>query len=187
MLPILIDGPAVEPVGLAEMRAHLRVDHESEDELIAGLVRAARLIVEASSRRILVASRWRILLDRWPTARILHLPLSPLLAVERIAVATAPGQEVEVPAQAIAADPASDPPRILIGAEAPEPGIPRAGIAVEIVAGYGAAAQSVPEPLRLAVKILVARWFENRGDIAGEQILPPDALALLTPFRRARL
>jgi hypothetical protein len=45
----------------------------------------------------------------------------------------------------------------------------------------------VPEPLRLAVKILVARWFENRGDIAGEQILPPDALALLTPFRRARL
>jgi uncharacterized phiE125 gp8 family phage protein len=169
------------------MRAHLRVDDDAEDELIAGLIRAARLIVEASSRRILVATRWRILLDRWPCGRIVHLPLAPLLSVERIAVTASAGQEVELPAAAIALDPASDPPRILIGAEAPDPGVARAGIAIDLVAGFGATAESVPEPLRLAVRMLVARWFENRGDVEGPQTLPPEAVALVAPFRRARL
>jgi hypothetical protein len=41
--------------------------------------------------------------------------------------------------------------------------------------------------LKLAIKLLVAHWFENRGDVAGEQILPPDALALVAPFQRLRL
>src|SRR5215212_7408628 len=131
MHPILVDGPAVEPIGLADMRAFLRVDDDSEDELIAGLVRAARLIVEASSRRILVASRWRLVLDRWPSERIIHLPLSPLLSV----------------------------PRIVVGPEAPDPVEARAGIAIELVAGFGDAPDAVPEPLRLAVKTMVARWF----------------------------
>ena len=45
----------------------------------------------------------------------------------------------------------------------------------------------MPASLRLAIKILVAHWFENRGDLAGEQILPPEAFALVAPFRRARL
>jgi uncharacterized phiE125 gp8 family phage protein len=48
-------------------------------------------------------------------------------------------------------------------------------------------AEAVPAGLRLAIKILVAHWFENRGDVAGEQILPPEAFALVAPFRRARL
>jgi uncharacterized phiE125 gp8 family phage protein len=187
MTPILVDGPAVEPVGLAEMRAYLRVDDAAEDELVTGLVKAARLFVEASSRRILTASRWRVLLDGWPSGRIVHLPLSPLIGVERIAVTSGTGEAVDLPSSAFVADRASDPPRILIGAEAPEPGVGRAGIAIELVAGYGTTADAVPEPLRLAVKMLVARWFEHRGDIAGEQTLPPEALALLTPFRRARL
>jgi uncharacterized phiE125 gp8 family phage protein len=186
MHPILVDGPAVEPIGLADMRAFLRVDDDSEDELIAGLVRAARLIVEASSWRILVASRWRLVLDRWPTGRIVHLPLSPLLVVERIAIATSAGQ-IELPAAAFTQDDFSDPPRILIGPEAPDPVDAPVGIAIDLVAGFGTSAESVPEPLRLAVKLLVARWFENRGDVAGEQTLPPEALALVAPFRRARL
>jgi uncharacterized phiE125 gp8 family phage protein len=186
MLPILVDGPAVEPVALPEMRAYLRVDGEAEDELIAGLVRAARLIVEASSRRILVASRWRLVLDRWPSERIIHLPLSPLLSVERIAVAASGGPQ-EVPPAAYTADRVSDPPRIVVGPEAPDPVEARAGIAIELVAGFGDAPDAIPDPLRLAVKMMVARWFENRGDIAGEQSLPMDALALVMPFRRARV
>jgi hypothetical protein len=45
MVPIALDGPAVEPVSVPEMRAYLRLDHEAEDELIAGLVKAGRLLV----------------------------------------------------------------------------------------------------------------------------------------------
>jgi uncharacterized phiE125 gp8 family phage protein len=187
MIPILIDGPAVEPVGLAEMRAYLRLDHEAEDDLVAGLVKAARFMVEAASRRLLIDQRWRLVLDRWPEERILTLPLGPLIAVERIAVADPTGEPVALPVEAYEADALSDPPRIVVSDAAPDPGLARRGIAIELRAGFGAAPEDVPAPLRLALKMMVARWFENRGDMAGAQSLPPDALALVAPFRRARL
>ncbi len=41
MIPIFVDGPAVEPIPLAEMKAYLRVDDDdsAQDAVIAGLVR----------------------------------------------------------------------------------------------------------------------------------------------------
>jgi uncharacterized phiE125 gp8 family phage protein len=186
MNPILVEGPAVEPVSLADMKAHLRVDDDAEDALIEGLVKAARLMVEAASRRLLIEQRWRVHLDRWPENGTLLLPLSPLITVEGITIADASGAEVPIPPERIDADLLSDPPRIA-ASDPPVPRLPRNGIAVTLRAGYGASSEDVPATLRLAVKIIVARWYENRGDIAGDQTLPPDALALVAPFRRARL
>lgn len=186
MIPILVDGPAVEPVPLERMKAYLRVDDDGQDELIAGLVTAARLMVEAASRRFLVAQRWRLFLDRWPPQGVVALPLSPLIACDSVRVFDADGVGAEVPAEAVAVDAASDPPCLAV-ASAPAPGLARNGIAIDLVVGYGAGPDAVPAPLKLAVMTLVARWFENRGDVAGQQFLPPEALALLAPFRRARL
>ncbi len=187
MNPILIDGPAVEPVNVPEMKAYLRVDEDdAQDELIAGLIKAARLTVEAASRRVLIEQRWHVLLDRWPQGATLMLPLSPVIAVDGIRVFDAAGSATEIPPGSIDSDTLGDPPRVTVS-EAPEPGKPRNGIMIDLRAGYGASADAVPATLRLAIKILVAHWFENRGDIPGEQILPPQALALLAPFQRARL
>lgn len=187
MVPILVDGPAVEPVGLSEMHAYLRIQETAEDELTSGLIKAARLMVEAFSRRILVEQRWQIVLDRWPSRRVITLPLSPLIAIDRIQVKDAVGIAVDVPATAYQTDALADPPRIFIGDAAPDPGTATGGIIVELRAGFGPTADHVPAPLRLAMKILVARWFENRGDVEGTQSLPAEALALVAPFRRARL
>jgi uncharacterized phiE125 gp8 family phage protein len=188
MIPIFVDGPAVEPVPLAEMKAYLRVDDDdsAQDQVIAGLVKAARLTVEGASRRVLVEQRWRVALDRWPQDRTVLLPLSPLISVESIKVFDAKGAAAGIAAGAIDSDRFSDPPRIAVS-DAPEPGRARNGILIEVLAGYGGTAEAVPAGLRLAIKILVAHWFENRGDLAGEQILPPEAFALVAPFRRARL
>jgi uncharacterized phiE125 gp8 family phage protein len=188
MIPIFISGPAVEPITLDEMKAYLRVDEDdlAQDDLIAGLVRAARLMVEAASRRILIEQRWRVVLDRWPAGGSILLPLAPLIAVDGIKVTDAAGNAFDIPASAFAADTLSDPPRIAV-AGGPEPGKPRNGISVELRAGFGAAPEAVPATLKLAIRILVAHWFENRGDVIGEQILPPEALALVAPFQRARI
>jgi len=187
MYPILIDGPAVEPITLAEMKTYLRIaDDDAEDALVAGLIKAARLMVEAASRRILIEQRWRVMMDRWPQGKVVMLPLSPLIAVETIKVFDASGEPTEIASETIDSDAVSEPPRIAVSS-APEPGLTRNGIAVELRAGYGSAPGDVPATLRLAIKILVARWFENRGDVAGEQTFPPEAIALIAPFQRARL
>lgn len=186
MNPIQVEGPAVEPVALSDMKAHLRVDDDAEDDLIEGLIKAARLMVEAASRRLLIAQTWRVHVDCWPEDGTLLLPLSPLIAVESITVADSSGTGIAIPPERIDADALSDPPRIVV-IDPPIPGRARNGIAVTVRAGYGAAPEDVPATLRLAIKIMAARWFENRGDVAGDQTLPPDALALIAPFRRARL
>ncbi|HST93408.1 MAG TPA: head-tail connector protein [Microvirga sp.] len=188
MIPIFVSGPAVEPITLAEMKAYLRVDDDdaAQDDLISGLIKAARLMIEAASRRILIEQSWRVVLDRWPCNRVILLPLAPLIAVDAIRITDAAGTASDLPESAFEADALSDPPRI-VASGAPDPGRPRHGISIELRAGYGTTAEAVPATLKLAIRILVAHWFENRGDVVGEQILPPEALALVAPFQRARL
>ena len=188
MIPIFVSGPAVEPIALAEMKAYLRVDEDeaAQDDLISGLIKAARLTVEAASRRILIEQHWRVVLDRWPHDGVVLPPLAPLIAVDAIRITDAEGSVSELPDDAFEADAMSDPPRIVV-LRPPEPGRPRNGISVELRAGFGTTAEVVPATLKLAVRILVAHWFENRGDVTGEQILPPEALALVAPFQRVRL
>jgi uncharacterized phiE125 gp8 family phage protein len=188
MIPIFVSGPAVEPIALAEMKAYLRVDEDeaAQDDLISGLIKAARLTIEAASRRILIEQHWRVVLDRWPRDGVVLLPLAPLIAVDAIRITDAAGGVSELPDNAFEADALSDPPRIAVSG-APEPGRTRNGISVALRAGFGTTAEAVPATLRLAIRILVAHWFENRGDVTGEQILPPEALALVAPFQRARL
>ena len=48
----------------------------------------------------------------------------------------------------------------------------------------------VPEPLRQAIRLLVAHWYENRGLIAvGGQtaVLPATVAALIAPYRMLSL
>lgn len=65
MKRILLEGPAVEPVLLPEIKAHLRLDGDTEDDLLDGLITAARVAVETEIRRVLIAQRWRAVFDDW--------------------------------------------------------------------------------------------------------------------------
>ena len=67
MNPILITGPAVEPVTLAEMRAYLRLDDTAEDDLVAALVTTARQCVESASGRMLIIQSGGSLSTSGPT------------------------------------------------------------------------------------------------------------------------
>jgi len=128
MTPIPIDGPAVEPVGMPDMRTYLRLDDGVEDDLIAALVKTARVHVEAAAGRVLVESRWRMGLEAWPEGRVVPLPVSPLIAVERVRVFGRDGGAIDVPAGLYEADLFSDPPRLVVDPLAPEPGRRRQGV-----------------------------------------------------------
>src|SRR5215212_7111267 len=185
MIPLLIAGPAVEPVTVAEMRAYLRLDDDAEDDLVAALIKAARLVVEAAAGRQLVEQSWRLTLDRWACGRAVLLPLSPLIRIDRIRVYDRLGAPQDLAAALYRAERASDPPPILVESAAPE--LAAQGIEIDIVVGFGPAAGDVPPPLAQSVRMLVARWFENRGDAPADLTLSAEIAALVAPYRRMRL
>jgi uncharacterized phiE125 gp8 family phage protein len=189
MTPLVLEPPAAEPVSLAEARLFLRLDQTEEDDLLATLITAARLMVEAASGRCLIDQRWRIVLDRWPPGGEIRLPLSPVSAVTAARVYDVLGAAQSVDGAALALDSLADPPLIRFVGEVPEIGRDHGAIEIDVVAGYGATADAVPAPLRQAVLRLAARWFEQRGDVAGRdaQALPAEIAGLISPYRRARL
>ena len=78
--------PTLEPVTPAEAKAHLRVVHDSEDQLIAALIRAARAEVERSCGLALVDQSWRLALDDWPASETVAINLHPVTAILSVTV-----------------------------------------------------------------------------------------------------
>jgi uncharacterized phiE125 gp8 family phage protein len=190
MTPTLLEGPASEPVSLADMKSWLRLSASDEDSLIAALITAARLTVEAACGCELIAQRWRVALDHWPRDGLVRLPLKPVIACEAARVFTSETTSVALPSALYRLDAHAAPARFILLGAAIQPGRSASGIEIDLQVGFGADASAVPRGLRLAVKMLAARWFERRGDDPGEMRqppLPPDVVALLAPWRDARI
>jgi len=187
MTATLLTGPAMEPVSLDDVKAHLRVDHDDDDALLNAAIVAARLHVEAATRRVLIEQEWRLHLDRWPRRRILRIPAAPLIAIDAVRVRDAEGVATVVDADDYEVDAASVPGRLVLGEAAPSPpGRKANGIEIDVTAGYGATTLTVPSPLRHAVMMLVAHWYEHRGAVGhdrGGETLPLGFAALIAPYR----
>lgn len=184
MTLILVTPPAAEPVTLAEAKTFLKIEHDDEDTLIGTLIAAARLHVEAATRRVLVLQSWRLVLDGWPPRRLVEVPLSPVASVDAITVYDGEGEPAVLDPAGYVADVTSSPARILVrGTVAPEATFN--GIEIDLTAGYGET-DDVPAPLRQAVLQLAAHWYERREPVAfggSAQPAPLGFEALIAPYR----
>jgi uncharacterized phiE125 gp8 family phage protein len=192
MTLVPIAGPTSEPVSLEEAKAHLRVDADSEDTLIQSLITAARVHVEVSLGIAIQTQTWLWILDHWPDGRIAELPLRPVQAVTSVRVRDANGTPVTMPASNYLLDGRGNPARLIASGPGswPASGMAANGIEVELQAGYGSLAGDVPRPIRQAILLLVAHWFERREPVeVGDAIvtLPDMVSELLQPYRRVRL
>src|SRR5690606_12930911 len=85
-------APETEPVSVVEVKQHLRIDHDTEDALIEGLVRAAREEVEASAGLALINQSWRLTLDRLPRSGEVGLRRHPVRSITSVTVYGADGE-----------------------------------------------------------------------------------------------
>ena len=188
MTPILIAPPAVEPIGLDETKAWLRIETAAEDELVGTLIASARLVVENLTRRFMVAQTWRLVLDELPPGG-LRLPFSPVRTVI-LRVFDAAGVASILPTQNYSLVAEGGDTTVKFTALPPQPGRQTAGVEIDVEAGFASDAEGVPAPLRQAMRLLVARWYENRGDVETDADIartPAAVTALLAPYRRVRL
>ena len=192
-MPLILNaGPAVEPVSLAEAKAHLRIDGTAEDTLIGSLVVTSRLHVESALGLSLVTQGWSWLFDAWPRGREVKLPLRPVQSIAAVRLYDEAGDSAALAAETYLLDGASSPARLVRqGALVwPKPGRTANGIEIAFTSGYGDAATDVPEPIRQALRLLIAHWYEHRTpfEVGPAATPPPDMVEqLLAPYRIRRL
>lgn len=172
----LLSGPAVEPLTLAEAKAHLRLETDDEDPLLAALLRAARIAAETEMRRVLVSQRWQVEFATWPATGI-RLPLAPVASVDEVRWLDRDGAPALLDGGAYR----FDGERLWLLARPAG----ASGYEVDLTAGYGPAGSDVPEPIRHALRLLVTHWHEHRS-AAGDAMAPAPAgwRELIAPYRR---
>lgn len=188
---VMTSPPAIEPVTLEEAKAHLRIDGTSDDVLIASLLLTSRLHLETALSLAMITQSWRLLLDRWPEGQTVGIHLSPVVSVEEVRVRNAGGGTTAVAATGYTLDAAARPARlVMLDASRPDPATPAAGIEIDFTAGFGPAAADVPAPLKHALLMLTAHWYEHRDpyEVGSDAARIPDAVSeLIQPFRTIRL
>jgi uncharacterized phiE125 gp8 family phage protein len=154
--------PAVEPVNLAEIKRHMRIAHDSEDEFLSGLIRAAREDVERSTGVAMINQSWRLVLDRWPENACVALARHPVREVLSVTVFGREGEASVLNPGDCQVDTLSRPARLHVERR-PEPLRSMNGIEIDFSAGFGEAGTDVPDLLKRAVTLLVAHWYEFRA------------------------
>jgi uncharacterized phiE125 gp8 family phage protein len=190
MSVFLLQGPAVEPVAADDLSAWLRIDPGSDDALLQALIVSARLSLEAATARAFISQSWRLVLDAWPVNGIIPCPIGPVQSVVGARLRALDGSGQDLPTGLLVPESgAAGRPRLMLTAKPPRVLRPAGGIEIDLLVGYGAEGTAVPAPLRLAIRQLVAHWYEHRGDGAEGTPSPwPDEIGrLVAPYQARRL
>lgn len=182
-------APEAEPVTLADARLNLRIEHDSEDALLEGLIRAAREEVEAACGLALIDQSWRLVLDRMPRSSRVLLRRHPVREILSVTVYDRDGAAAVIDPAQYQLDAHARPARLHF-ADGPAPGLALNGIEIDFTAGFGEAGTDVPDLLKRAMLLLVAHWYEFRAHFAPSAqpvSFPPGYERLIAPWRARRL
>jgi uncharacterized phiE125 gp8 family phage protein len=181
--------PSAEPLTLAEIKAHLRLDGGDEDSLLLSLITTAREHLERETGLCLIVQSWRLYLDRWPRDGVTRIHRSPVQAIEAVTVYETDGTPVDVSLEDHLLDGAGRPARLWLKNQ-PTPGQPINGIEIDFSAGYGEAGTDVPDTLKRAMSLHVGHMFAFRGVVSPDQQpagIPDGYERLIAPYRMRRL
>lgn len=168
-------APSTEPVTLAEAKSYCRVTIADDDGDIAALITAAREKVETDSGLCLMLQTWQEILAEFPwndgRIRLEKAPYKASLAItyydDNNALQTLSAASYQVSLAGIVPAFAE----LTFGSTWPGTYPRQDAVTVEYQSGYADAA-SVPGVAKLAIKLLLRHWYDNRGIIASGQVAP---------------
>ncbi|MEP3197080.1 MAG: head-tail connector protein [Lentilitoribacter sp.] len=185
MTLVLSQSPLSEPITLDEAKAHLRLDHDSEDDLLNLLIATAREYLESQTQLALMTQSWRLCLDNWPTDHCVKLHKSPVQSIDQIEQFDGNGDAQVVSTSEMLLDSNAHPARLYINSQSdPEQVIN--GIEITFTAGFHSASE-VPDMLKRALLIHIAQMYEFRGVVSPSMqpaAVPNGYAALINPWVR---
>jgi len=168
---VLKTPPAIEPIGIDEVKAHSRIDLNEDDLLIQRQILAVRQMIERIYDIAIITQTWTMYLD-WLPADSIEIFKRPLQSVTSVKYIDPDGATQTIANNLYMVDLNSRPPRIVKLQNASWPYVePRpAAVAVEFVAGYGDKRQDVAPNLINYLLIKTADFYENRESYTEAKI-----------------
>jgi phage conserved hypothetical protein, phiE125 gp8 family len=178
----IITDAAAEPLLLADVKVHLRVDTTDDDALITALIPVAREFAEHYTGRSLVERTLEMALRCFPEYHI-DLDASPVTSVVSIKYTDAAGVEQTVPDTDYTLSPYGDACRVSLGYLKQWPVTQDIDDAVRIqyVAGF----TTLPNAARAAMLLLIGHLYENRQAVGAAKLseVPMSAVSLLNTIK----
>lgn len=185
-----ITDASVEPISLAEAKAHLRLMHDDEDLLISSFISAARTDCENRLQRTLITSTWQLTLPHFSPA--IHLPMGDVQSVTAVTYKDQAGTTQPLSPSAYQLGRLNGQPLLM---PAPGQSWPATltgvieAVDIEYLAGYGDTADKVPSPIKAWILLALGDLFENRQatNIGSSVNRLPFADGLLDTYRNILL
>lgn len=179
----LVTDSADWPVTIEQVKLHLRVDTDDDDDLIEAFIDAAVESAELFQGRALIDQTWDLYLDSWPCSvweglrRVsqIEIPKPPLIEVVGVFYLDSSGAEQTLSASLYTVDTSNEPGRVVLksGSFPTLPDLANA-VRVRFRAGYldqtvSPAVESVPKSTKAAILIMIADLYANRESIVVGQ------------------
>lgn len=190
---VIVTQPSIEPLTLAQAKAHLRVDFSTDDDLITAMITSARIECENEVDQKFIQTEIDFYLDVFPyyidfdtiqtpsqriNACTITLPFSPIISVESVKYYDLSGT-LQTFSSTLYNSATGTPGRVSpaclqiwpIAQERLD------AVVIRALVGHGTAASSVPECVRSAIKLRIGDLYENRESIelnwTARRILDP--------------
>lgn len=141
-------------MSLAEVKAQVRLDHAYEDEYLQRLIQTATTFVEDYIGRSLLEQTWRVIRREEGGVGEVSLPYPPVLEILSVNTTLSGNKKKQLKGYHVTTN--HQIPRLVMSDFYD-------ALEVEYVAGFGKNPGDVPGPLRQAILMVVADWYENRG------------------------
>jgi uncharacterized phiE125 gp8 family phage protein len=157
----LYTAPVLQPLTLTELKAQLRLDTSDEDTYLTSLLVAATVFCEDFQNRSYLTQTWDLGYDAFPS--FFRIPRAPLQSISSITYVDPDGTTQTLASTQYRVDTLSEPGRVFPAYTVnwPEVRIVSNSVLVRFVSGWTSAAL-VPSPIKQAIALLVAHWFEHR-------------------------
>lgn len=179
----VVAPPDSDPVTVAEAKKHMRVEHDEEDEVIAGMVGAATEYIEKQIGRALVSRDYE--LSCYDIERLDRLPIAPVQQVLSLTYYSPTDGVLDAQADDFTLVSALDRPRVRFGGH-----VTNRDVVIRFRAGYGTAAD-VPRALKHAVLLMAGHFYEHREAVTmgggGAFAVPMTIESLINPYRVSEL
>lgn len=178
--------PASTPIDVEELKTHLRISHDDEDNDLQTLIFAAVGQIDGRDGwlgRALITQQWQLILNCFP-ATCISIPLPPLQSIDEIRYLDAFGAEQTLSSADYTVH-AGEPATLSSKTCWPSTACRPDAVKITFTAGYGDTANDVPALIRQYLKIICGGFYLQRESVAiGVAVNePPHIQAMLNGLR----